>query len=106
MMTTAQRRLWWGLAAIAITLASAALGRAYGAYLNATPFPPDRARLIPVAWLVAALIGLALSSRALLTRPRGALATAALLLGAIGLLLALPNIGYAAVYTLAAGVGD
>ncbi len=105
-MTIARRRLWWGLIPIAITLASAALGRAYGAYLDATPFPPDRARLVPVACLITALVGLALSCRALLTRPRGSLATAALLLGAIGLLLALPNIGYAAVYTLAAAMGD
>ena len=105
-MATARRALWWRLGAIAITLTSAAVGRAYGAYLDATPFPPGRAQFVPVAWLVAALIGLALSSWDLLARPRGALATAALVLGIVGLLLALPNLAYAAVYTLAAAMGD
>ena len=99
--------------ALALTLGSMALGQAYVAYLGRTPFPPASAEVTPYLWLALALLGLTLALRALVRalralrrRPARGPGAALLLLGTAALLLALPNIAYAALYVLGALIGD
>lgn len=92
--------------ALALTLGSMALGQAYVAYLGRTPFPPASAEVTPYLWLALALLGLTLALRALRHRPERGPGAAVLLLGTAALLLALPNIAYAALYVLGALIGD
>ncbi len=95
-----------GLVALLVTIGSALLGRAYVAYLRATPFPPESAQAMPFTWLLGALLGLVLALRTLRRGPRDRRGVLGLALGIIGALLALPNIAQAALYAFAAMMGD
>ena len=92
------RRDRGGGAALPVSVAALLLGLAYYAYLKATPFPPDWARVVPFVWLIGAVAGLLLGLGALAAGPHR-------ILGAISALLSLPNIGLAAVYAFAALMG-
>jgi len=94
-----------GLFALLVTLGSALVGRAYVTYLHATPFPPESAKVVPFIWLLAALIGLILALRALRFGPWKRRAALVLAPGVLGVLLALPNIAYAALYMFGAMLG-
>ena len=85
--------------AVTITALSALAGMAYYVYLKNVPFPPDLARIVPLAWLVGAIIGLRWGLRAFradMTRPVG------FVIIAVGLLSVL----LAAVFSMAALMGD
>ena len=90
-----------GLVAIRVSLAALIVGGVWVVYLfwTAGPFPPDILRLVPVVWLVSSFAGLILGLQA-------ALADVRRYLGIISVLLCLPSIPLAAVFTLAAMVGD
>ncbi len=88
-----------GMVALAVTVASAALGIAYFAYLNATPFPPTWVRLVALLWLGGALTGLIMGVTAFARQPR-------LQLALISILLGLPSVVFAAIFGLAALMGD
>ncbi len=92
------RRDRGGGAALPVSVATLLLGLAYYAYLQATPFPPDWARVVPFVWLLGAVVGLVLGLGALAAGPHR-------ILGAISALLSLANIGLAAVYAFAALMG-
>jgi hypothetical protein len=85
--------------ALLVVLASSAVGAAYFSYLAAVPFPPRIARLVPLAWLVACVVGWRLSIRALRTGNGR-------LLPIMGLAINLPNTMLAAVFLFAAMMGD
>ena len=106
MVTKTLRGALRELLGLLLTLASALLGWAYVAYLRVTPRPPDRARAVPYVWLLGALLGLALALRTLRHGPWHRRGAVALALGAAGALLALPNLALAALYALAAAMGD
>ncbi len=112
-MGNATRGLISGAGGLGLTLGSMALGREYVAYLRRTPFPPAGADTVPYLWLALAPLGLTLAVlalvralRALRHRPQRRPGAAVLLLGTVGLLLAPPNIAYAALYVLGAMIGD
>src|SRR5688572_11505986 len=88
-----------GVVALAVTVASAALGIAYFAYLNATPFPQTWVRIAALLWLGGALAGLAMGVAAFARQPRIQLALISILVG-------LPNVVFAAIFGLAALMGD
>lgn len=84
--------------ALFLVMNSAVLGVLYFSYLNAEPFPPDIARLVPIAWLAGAVLGGVLAVRAF----RSNRSTVAVL----ALVLNVPNLLLAAVFSLAALMGD
>lgn len=86
------------IAAVA-TVASAAVGIGYRAYLVATPFPPAWVRGVALLWFVGALGGVCLGLIAAVRRRPVPLALASLLLG-------LPNVAFAAIFLMAALMGD
>ena len=88
-----------GLGALIVTVVAAAVGLGYFVYLNATPFPPVWVRLVPLIWLACALVGLVLGGRVLAGRGRKALALASVV-------LSVPSIMLAAIFLLAALMGD
>lgn len=88
-----------GARALLVAIGSGVLGGAYFSYLNAEPFPPDIVRLVPVAWFTAAVTGGVLAIRAF--RGSGNRMAAGLALA-----LSLPNAVLAAVFSLAALMGD
>ena len=93
------RRLPRGVVVLLVTLLSGALGWAYYAYLLSVPFPPTVARIVPFVWLAGALAGLILGVRATISsRSRSCL-------GVASLVLSLPNVWFAALYTMAAAFG-
>jgi len=95
-----------GLLALLVTAGSALVGQAYVTHLHATPVLSERARLVPYAWLLGALLGLVLALRTLRWGPWHRRGTLALALGVIGVLLALPNLAQAALYTVGVMLGD
>jgi hypothetical protein len=78
--------------------ASIAIGASYFAYLNATSFPPDLARLIPLVWLAVAVAGISLGITAIRARRQ-------VYLGVAGILLGLPSVAFAAIFAMAAAMG-
>ena len=85
--------------ALLVVLASSVVGAAYFSYLTAVPFPPAIARLVPPAWFAACVAGWAWAIRALRTGERKPLPIVALALN-------LPNTMVAAIFLLAAMMGD
>ena len=85
--------------ALSVVVGSAALGGAYRAYLLATPFPPDVVRVVPLLWLTGSVVGWILVVQALRLDTRKLAAT-------VGLMLNVPNTLFAAIYSLAALMGD
>ncbi|MDH5821885.1 hypothetical protein QFW77_02600 [Luteimonas sp. RD2P54] len=72
---------------------------AWFVYLGAQQFPPDLARLVPIAWLAGAVVAGVLAVRALRGsdgRPAAGLALA----------VSVPSAVFAAVFSLAALMGD
>ncbi len=88
-----------GSGALLVVLGSSAGGAAYFSYLTAVPFPPGAARLVPLAWFAGCVVGWVWSVRALRTRDGRALPSVALALNA-------PNTIFAAIFLLAAMMGD
>ena len=88
-----------GMVALLVAIASAAVGAAYFAYLNATPFPPNAARLVPFLWLAAAALGIVLGVAALRARQSPPLGIGAILIG-------IASGAFAAIFALAAVMGD
>jgi hypothetical protein len=88
-----------GVLAVLVAGGSIALGAAYFAYLNATPFPPSLARAIPFAWLAGAMAGIGLGVAAIRARRQIPLGIGAVLLG-------LPSVAFAAIFAMAAALGD
>ena len=106
MVTNSRREVPHGLVGLLVTLAAALLGGAYFVYLRATPFPPDGARIVPLVWLLGALLGLVFALRTLSHGLQSRHDTVGLTLAAIGALLALPNLALAAIFAFAALMGD
>ena len=88
-----------GLGALLVVLASSAVGAVYFLYLKTVPFPPDIARLVPLAWFAACAAGWAWSIRALR-------AGDGRFLPSVALVLNVPNTLLAAIFSLAAVMGD
>ena len=82
-----------------VVLASSAVGAAYFSYLTAVPFPPAIVRLVPFAWCAACVVGWVWSIRALRTG-------GGRLLSVVALALNVPNTMLAALFLLAALMGD
>jgi len=95
-MTAWERR---GIGAIVVTLLSAGIGVAYFAYLRMAPFPPTSVRIVALIWLARALVGFILGASAMARRVRLSFAFASIL-------LSVPNIILAAIFALAAIMGD
>lgn len=89
----------FGVLAVLLSGASIAIGVSYFAYLNATSFPPDLARIIPLVWLGGAGAGIGLGLAAIRARRQ-------VYLGAVGMLLGLPSLVVAAIFAMAAALGD
>ena len=85
--------------ALLVVLASSAVGAAYFFYLTAVPFPPGIVRLVPLAWFAACVEGWVWSIRALRTGVGRSLPIVALALN-------VPNTMFAAIFLLAATMGD
>ena len=88
-----------GLVALVVTVVAAAVGLGYFVYLNATPFPPAWVRIVALIWFVGALGGLVRGGRVLAGRGRKALALTSVV-------LSVPSIMLAAIFLLAALMGD
>jgi hypothetical protein len=84
--------------ALLLVLGSAVLGAMYFMYLNAEPFPPAIVRLVPFAWLAGAVAGGVLAARALRTNNNRVAAGLALALN-------IPNLVFAALFSMAALMG-
>ncbi len=85
--------------ALLVVLASSAVGAAYFSYLTAVRFPPGIVRLVPLAWFAACVAGWVWSIRALRAGNGRSLPVAALALN-------VPNTMFAAIFLLAALMGD
>ncbi len=88
-----------GTRALFLVVSSAAVGTGYFMYLTAVPFPPDIVRLVPIVWLGGSLAGGALAARALRTNGNR-------LAAVLALALDVPNSVFAAVFAMAALMGD
>lgn len=88
-----------GLQALLVVGGSALLGALYVTYISAEPFPPAIALGIPAVWLAGALAGCVGAVRAL-RRDRNRLAAVA------ALVLDIPSIAFAVLFTMGALVGD
>ena len=92
-------RLSSGMRALLLVVGAAVFGAAYVLYLKTEPFPSDIVRIIPFAWLAGSIVGATLATRALRSggnRPAAGLAFA----------LSMPNTALAALYAMAALMGD
>ncbi len=85
--------------ALLVVLASSAVGAAYFSYLTAVPFPSAIVRLVPLAWFAACMAGWVWSIRALRTGNGR-------LLPIVSLTLNVLNTVFAAIFLLAAMMGD
>lgn len=85
--------------ALLVVIASAAVGVAYFAYLNAVDFPPTVARLVPLLWLATAVGGWILGARGMREAAGKAAAIASLVLN-------VPNTVFAALFAIGALLGD
>ena len=87
-----------GARALIVVLASSAVGAVYFSYLTAVPLPPRMARLVPLSWFAARVVGWPWSIRALRAREGRSLPIVALALNVL-------NTTFAAVFLLAAMMG-
>ena len=85
--------------ALLLVLGSAVLGAVYFSYIHTQPFPPDIVRLVPIVWLAAAVVGGVLAARALRSNDNS-------LAAGLALVLNIPNAVFAAVFSMAAHMGD
>ena len=85
--------------ALLLVLASSAVGAAYFSYLMAVPFPPAIVRVVPLAWFAACVAGWVWSIRALRAGDGRSLPIVALAIN-------VPNTMFAAIFMLAALMGD
>jgi len=85
--------------ALLLMLGSAVMGAMYFSYIHAEPFPPDIVRLVPIVWLACAVVGGVLAARALRSNNNRVAAGLALALN-------IPNSVFAAVFSMAALMGD
>ncbi len=92
-------RMSTGTRALILVTGSGVMGAVYFLYLTAEPFPPDIVRLIPLAWLVGAIRGGVLVARALRTSSNR-------LAAGLALVLDIPNSVFAALFSMAALMGD
>ncbi len=92
-------RMTTGARALVLVTCSGVMSAAYFVYLTAEPFPPDIVRLIPLVWLVGALRGGVLVARALRTASNR-------LAAGLALVLNIPNAVFAALFSVAALMGD
>lgn len=88
-----------GTRALLLVAGSAATGAVYVLYLTVEPFPPDVVRLVPEVWLAGSLLGGALAARALTT-------TGDRLAAGLALVLDVPSALFAAMFSMAALMGD
>ena len=92
-----------GQVSIRVSIVALVVGGAWVALLfwgeNLIPDPPDILRLVPVAWLFASFAGLVLGLQA-------ALANVHRWLGLLSFLICLLNVPFAAIFALAAMMGD
>lgn len=84
--------------ALLLEAGSAVAGAVYYLYVVAEPFPHDLARIVPIVWLVGAVLGGAVAARALTTGSRMA--------AVLTLALTVPNATFAAIFSMAALMGD
>ena len=81
------------------TLASTLIGVSYFTYVSRVEFPPDAVRIAPLVWLTSSIAGLIFGFRSL----RG---DGALYIGILVIIVAIMNILFAGIFSLAALVGD
>jgi len=84
---------------ILITVASSLIGAVYFTYISSVDFPPNLVRIVPFVWLIGAVIGLMLGFRSLRKRESR-------YVGIFIIILALINIVFASIFSLAALMGD
>lgn len=87
------------LRSLAVTFVAAVIGLVYFILLSAVSFPPDSVRIIPVIWIVVAVSGLLMAIRLVHANSKSYVAWFSIVLGIPSLLLAL-------VFTLSAVIGD
>ncbi len=88
-----------GIRALFLVAGSTLAGTVYVLYLRAEPFPPDIVRVVPVAWLGGSLLGGVRAAQAL---RRNSSRWAAVL----ALALHVPSVIFAAIFAMAALLGD
>ena len=88
-----------GLQALLVVGGSALLGALYVRYISAEPFPPAIVRVVSAVWLAGSLAGCVGAVRAL-RRDRNRLAAG------VALVLDIPSIVLAVLFTMAALMGD
>jgi hypothetical protein len=88
-----------GSRALLSVLAASVVGAAYFSYLTAVPFPPQIVRLVPPAWSAACALGWVWSIRAIRAGDGRSLSIMALALN-------VPNTMFAAIFLIAAMMGD
>jgi len=88
-----------GMRALLLVVSSAVVGATYFLYLSVEPFPPDIVRLVPIAWLVGSVLGGVRAARALRNNSNR-------LAAGLALVLDVPSAVFAAVFSMAALMGD
>jgi hypothetical protein len=88
-----------GVSAFLLTLGSGLVGGIYFSYLRAEPFPPDIVRVVPITWFIAAVLGGVLATRNFGNRGNKFVA-------GLAVALSVPNAVLAAVFSMAALMGD
>ena len=88
-----------GARALLLAMGCAVVGGAYAFYLRSTEFPPDIARVVPMLWLALSVLAGAWAVRALGTQRNRLAAGSALVLAATSAV-------FAAVFLMAALMGD
>ena len=88
-----------GRRALVLAVISAAVGIAYVVYLRVQAFPPDIARVVPVAWLVGSVLAGMGAVRALRNQDDRFTAW-------LGLVLSIPSAALAVTFSIAALMGD
>ena len=81
------------------TVVSTLIGVSYFTYVSSVEFPPDAVRIAPLVWLTSSIAGLIFGFRSL----RG---DGALYIGILVIIVAIMNILFAGIFSLAALVGD
>lgn len=84
---------------ILVTTVSSLIGVAYFTYISNVDFPPDIVRIVPLVWLTGSIAGLIFGFRSL--RAGGARH-----IGILVIVVAIINILFASIFSLAALMGD
>lgn len=88
-----------GVRALLFAASSVVVGGGYAFYLRNEEFPPHIARVVPVLWLLGSVFAGVFALRALRSRSNR-------LAGGLALVLAVPSAVFAAVFLMAALMGD